>query len=187
MTSSISNPKKAEIPFELESNELLVRGIFHPIFYSNSKGAVRREAFLPAPERADVSLLRHKYTNDNFCKNHSISLKIGDNEYCGMATFQVLHVATIVKETSQTEKIDVEIKGTPIDEYQNYIYTPPVFIDAPGLPMHADMIYETPMIKGVPQTKHRQFASKLAKISNYFEDPYPKNSGWRGPALTWES
>jgi hypothetical protein len=154
------------------------------MFYSSGKG-VKREAFLPAPEKTDVSLLRHRYTDDHFCKNHSVSLKVGDNNYCGMATFHCCHISEIIQETSDSDKTHVVLNGTPIDENNNYINIPPVFVDSPGLPMHADLIYDTPTQRGVPNTKHRQFASKLAKLSNYFDDPSPATINWSGLQLTW--
>lgn len=174
-----------EIDYNIESNELLVRGILHPIFYSNSDNAVRREAFLPPPNKNDVSLLRRRYTNDDFCKNHASKLVIGTNTYCGLATFHPYHLDTIYKDLQESDKILVIVKATPIDKEGNYIIKGPVLRNSSGLPMHADMLYDTPIIKGEPQTKHRKFASQLAKICTYFKDPMPESNGWTGVRLEW--
>ncbi|HEY1018438.1 MAG TPA: hypothetical protein VGE25_05540 [Sediminibacterium sp.] len=176
---------KKEIPFQVGNNELLVRGILHPMFYSNSNKTVKREAFLPPSNRQDVSLLRHGYSTDNFCKIHASSLVIKDNQYCGLATFCAFHPKEVFDSIIPAERIKVEIKGTPIDENGVYISTPPVYKKSRGLPMHADMLYETPLVKGAPQTKHRQFANKLAKVSNYFHDPKPNSQKWSGEKLKW--
>jgi len=155
------------------------------MYYSASKNLVKREAFLPPSNRADVSLLRHSYTNDNFCKIHFSKLKIGDSKYCGIATFYKYHINEIYESISNNDKIEVQINGTPIDQEGNYIERPPVYKNSRGLPMHADMIYETPVVKGEPQTRHRIFANNLAKISNYFNDPLPESTLWPGGKLNW--
>ena len=177
---------KQEIPFTVSDNELLVRGIVHPMYYSNTKKCVKREAFLPPPNKTDVSLLRHRYTNDNFCKFHFSKLKISDSQYCGIATFYNYHIAEIYKCLDDIDKIEVHIKGTPINEINQYIEHPPVYKKAKGLPMHADMVYEIPIVKGEPNTKHRKFANHLAKISKYFNDPTPETHfSWSGEKLNW--
>ena len=164
----------------------MVRGIVHPYFYSNSKATLKPEAYLPASNKNDVSLLRHLYTTDDFCKKHSKSLKIGENVYCGMSTFLNNHVQEIINRTPSNERIIVTVEGSPMDIDKRYIKTPPVFTNDTGLPMHADLIYEKPVIKGVPSTFHRKFASELAKQSNYFKDPNVESPTWLGERLTWK-
>jgi hypothetical protein len=155
------------------------------MYYSASKNLVKREAFLPPSRRADVSLLRHFYTNDNFCKMNFAKLKIGDSKYCGIATFYKYHVNEILESISNNDKIEVRINATPLDRKGNYIQGHPVYKNSGGLPMHADMVYETPIVKGEPQTRHRIFANNLAKISNYFNDPFPDSTSWSGEKLNW--
>jgi len=176
---------RKEIPFTIDTKELLIRGIVHPMFYSNSDMTIKREAFLPPPNQKDVSLLRHSYTNDNFCKKRISKLKLGNNVYCGMATFHMFHINEIKNIIPINERIDVEVNGTPLDANDKYIDSPPVYTNMPGTPMHADLVYEFPIVKGQPQTKHRKYASLLAKISNYFNDPTPESSVWLGEKLKW--
>jgi hypothetical protein len=183
----IRGNKKVEIPFEIQENELLVRGIVHPYFYSNKKSKLKPEAYLPASNKNDVSLLRHFYTNDDFCKKHSSSLRIGEHEYCGMSTFLKYHVQETINNIPISERISVEVVGSPMDDNQRYINNPPVFTNDPGLPMHADLIYEIPVFKGVPSTLHRKFASELVKQSNYFNDPNVNSPTWLGEKLAWKS
>jgi hypothetical protein len=144
---------------------------------------LKREAFLPPPDKRDVSLLRRSYTDDNFCKNHSASLAIKNNDYCGLATFCAYHVIEINK-LSEPE-MRVEIKATPLDKNKNQIKHPPVFVNDPGLPMHADLLYQTPLVKGEIYTAYRAYASKLAKVANYLNDPSPKTLDWTGEELSW--
>jgi hypothetical protein len=169
---------------EVDRNEILVRGIVHPMFYSISKNSIKPEAFLPPPNKRDVSLLRHSYTNDNFCKNHSKNLIIGSNEYCGLATFCHYHIEIINNQPANITR--TEILGTPIDGNGNYIYRSPIFYDTIGLPMHADLLYEQPMIKGAVNTNYRKYASQIVKIANYFKDPFPQMENWKGDKITWK-
>jgi hypothetical protein len=127
-----------------------------------------------------VSLLRYRYTNENFCKNHFAKLKLGESKYCGVATFHKFQTGNIYLEIEDSIRILVEVKGTPIDSNNNYVEKPPVYTNSLGLPMHSDMLYETPFIKGEPNTKHRIFADKLAKIVNYFPDNDIESSVWEG-------
>lgn len=173
-----------EIPLNMSNEELLVRGIVHPLFYSNSDDALKREAFLPPSNKKDVSLLRHCYTNDDFCKKHSKSLKIGSNEYCGLATFLHLHIFDLNK----LEEIEITtiIKASPIDNDNNYRTDSPIYIDDLGLPMHADLLYEYPILKGEPQTKHRKYAQKLAKLAYFIKDKNPSTVKWENEKICWK-
>lgn len=173
-----------EIPYALSNSELLIRGIQHPMFYSNSKNEVKREAFLPPPERRDVSILRREFAlNDSSCKAHCKAVKFPNNFYCGMATFLNSHISEI--NSLPDIKTFVEVKGTPINEQGEYITTLPIFTNTPGLPMHADILYDIPTIKGEPNTEHRIYANKLAKKVKYLHDPTPTENNWRGEKLNY--
>lgn len=175
---------RKEIPFPVvDSEELLVRGILHPMFCSNSKNKLKREAFLPPPERRDVSLLRFLYTDDDFCKQHSKSLTIPNNIYKGLATFKTVHVYNAV--TAAKAEIEAHVKGTPIDINDNYIVSKPVYVGDPGLPMHADLLYSQALIKGEPNTNHRLIANELLKVALYYPDPSPETIPWTGEKLNW--
>jgi hypothetical protein len=156
-----------KIPLEINYSEIIVRGVFHPFFYSVSKGKLKREAFLPPPDKNDVSVLRHDFTEDDFCKDHCKSLNMGPEQtFCGLATFCAYHI----EETNQRQKTNVELSPTPM----------------PGLPMHASILYEEPINKaGVPNTAFREYANKLKKRANYFNDPDYSSQGWKGNILGW--
>jgi hypothetical protein len=173
------------VPRTIDGEEVLIRGVLTPIFYSSSKSILKREAFLPPPIRNDVSLLRLEYTNDNFCKNHAASLVINGSSYCGLASFKEKHVRELALNGSFD--FTVEVKATPIDIAGAIVADDAeVNESSPGLPMHADMIYSIAIEKGEVQTKLRRFAEALLKIANYFPDPNPKNIDWSGDRLGWQ-
>jgi len=179
----IANSFKVEIPLNVNDEELIVRGILHPLFI-DSKSKFKREAFLPPFNRNDVSLLRRKYTNDSFCKDHCASLRISGNKYLGMATFIACHVDEINK--SSDISVKPKLVATPLNEEKEIIAITPVYKTTRGLPMHADLLYPSPLIKGQPNTQYRKFANEMIKIANYFPDPKPDEKGWEGSPLNWE-
>jgi hypothetical protein len=160
-----------EIQFKIEDNELFVREIFHPMFYSESKKKLKPEAFLPPSEKCEVSLLRRNYCSDDFCKNHSASLIINGSVYFGLATFNAANIKNI-NLTPTFENI-AKIIASPLDENKNQRTTPPVFKNDQGLPMHADLLFSNPLRKGEVQTLYRRYANEIIKVANYFEDPLP--------------
>lgn len=170
------------IPRQIEDDELIVRGIVHPLFYSDSKRTLKEGAFLPPPGRCDVSVLRRNYTSDNFCKNHASSLEITGNTYKGLATFLAKHVNDVRTQTTMTH--DVSIRATPIDNNGNYTEKK-VFQFSLGLPMHADIEYERHIEPGEINTQYRKYARQLAKTARYFPDPTPNLRNWSGEPLSW--
>jgi hypothetical protein len=78
------------------------------------------------------------------------------------------------------------IKATPLDKDNKQIVGPPVFMNDPGLPMHADLLYQVPFVKGEVYTAYRAYASKLVKLANYYNDPSPKTQNWNGEKLSWK-
>ena len=171
---------RKKIPLVVDENEILVRGLVHPMFFSRSENTIKREAFLPPPDKSDVSLLRLAYTNDNFCKNHSMSLQMGNNHYCGMGTILCRNVSVLNEQEKETIAI---VKSTPLSQQLELIENQTIFTTTPGLPMHADLIYNQPLKKGEVQTKFRKYANKLAKSANYFNDPKPTEPDWHGLPL----
>jgi hypothetical protein len=172
-TKTISS--EVNIPLEISEDELIVRGIVHPLFYSKKK--ISDNAFLPPPSgRKDVSVLRHDYTDSHFCKNHSSSLKIGENTYCGLGILLAKNVDEVNSageyKLENGELIRVFLKATPN-------------IQA-NLPMHADIIYSHSMDDDEPKTLMRKIAKELKKKAEYLNDPYPTEKDWRGQAITKE-
>ncbi len=172
------------IPRTIGKEELLVRGILSPLFFSSRK--LKSLAFLPPPNKTDVSLLRHAFTNDDFCKSHSLSLKITNQTYCGLATFLAQHIEEVNKNGGC--HLTITLKSTPLDTSYAIISNGDVFKSDPGLPMHADLVYSQPPVKGQVSTNHRMVADLILKISNYFPDPEgnAESTVWKGKKLSWE-
>lgn len=141
-----------EIPENIDGCEILVRGILHPFFYSESKKKLKEQAFMPPPNKCDVSVLRLCYTILDFCKAHSKALKIGDDSvYVGLAFVQA----------QQVKKA-----GEGCDDLVSVVYTPLIEKD---LPMHADIFYNFVPAQGQPMPAAvKQIAKKLIQYPPTF-------------------
>ncbi|TXH31505.1 MAG: hypothetical protein E6Q96_00070 [Cyclobacteriaceae bacterium] len=172
------------IPRTIDDDELLVRGIVSPLFVKKKK--LTHNAFLPPPGKTEVSLLRHSYTSDDFCKQHAQSLNIKNQTYTGLATFLNQHIAIITDKNNFSVK--AKILASPLNKRFELIKSKLLHKMHPGLPMHADLVYSEPLQKGVVATEHRLFADEILRVSNYFPDPEPSviTKYWRGKSLCWE-
>jgi len=162
------------IPPEIGGDELIVRGIVHPLFYSFSKNKLSDKSFLPPPvkDRNDVSVLRHDYTDTNQCKAHvKNNVKIGGSEYCGLAIVQAKNVEEVNSMSNlffdNGEKLSVSIKATPLD----------------NLAIHSDILYSHSVIVDEPNTLMRKLAKSLRDKSKYLHDPNPKHTEWKGEEI----
>ncbi len=173
------------IPRTIDENETILRCLVHPMFYSRSKKAMKREAFLPPPNKKDVSVLRRDYTSDDsFCKNHCKTIKIGVSTYIGIAVFLARHIREINNDEQTT--IPMELKPTPLNPENELVSGyKEIFMDTPGLPMHADIIYERPLHKGMPATEHRIVANMLLKKTTLYIDKFIESNTWDGLELVW--
>jgi hypothetical protein len=187
LKAKIFAKKRPTISLQIESNEILVRGILHPLLYSNSKKRLKESVFLPPPNNQSntVSMNRLRYTDAHFCKQHAKSIRSSNSSYCGLATIIVLDISTV---SDNSEDLKATVLATPIDENGEYVntQTQKVFVDAKGTPMHADLTYtfiSTPIEPYNPQTKLRKMANELLKYTRYFEDPFPDEVLWTGEVL----
>jgi len=175
--------KEQVIPIEINDNELFVRAILHPLFYSVRRGKLHLTVVLPPPGKKDVSVLRHDYTDDNFCKSHAKSLDIKQQEYCGLGLFKNSHV---IQFSNQTEGVNVEVVATPLDKHKTLREDRPILRTDRGLPMHADLLYDLPPPKAnEPNSPYILFAGKLLKKLQYVSDPDPVNELWVGKELVY--
>jgi len=169
----------------ISDDEILVRGLVHPLFAKNNK--MDRNALLPPAEKCDVSVLRLNYTNLSFCKKHTKALKIGANNYWGLGAFKNIHISTI--NISNEVELKAILICSPIDESSKYIEDiSQVTTDTLGLPMHADLRYSEPVPqKGNPATKHRKYAQALLKLSTFQKDEEPDSENWNMGKLYFET
>jgi hypothetical protein len=167
------------IPGVVHEDELLVRAIVHPLFFSKSKNKLKEGAFLPAPNGTDVSVLRHLYTTDSFCKTHAKSVNVNNNSYCGLATI----ILKNIQDLNRSQIAKAVVNSTPLDKnYERRIGY--VYVGDEGLPMHADVVYDRRVLPGQPNTDLRKYANQLASRAQYFNDPYPASPGWNGGKLS---
>ncbi len=177
---------REEISLVVDAQEILVRGILHPFFYSQSKKKLKEIAFLPPPKANTVSLNRLRYCNAQFCKQHAKTINFPNNTYCGLVT---IIIKDVLNASDKFEDVDVKVIASPMDEHQNYIdtKTTKVFVDSLGLPMHADLTYQIlnpPLEPYNPQTKLRKVASEILKSANYYEDAFPNEDLWKGEIIS---
>lgn len=169
------------IPTNIAPIETLVRGIFRPLFYSGNK--LKPNAFMPGPDKADVSVLRLCYTNADFCKRHTSSIPINNNTYCGLATIDVKSVEEANSVVFESE-LTVSVSATPLREDKTIREaSEEISSDDEGLPMHADLIYSQPNRRGETNPDMQNIARFLLHRSSYYADPDIESDTWLGPAL----
>jgi hypothetical protein len=169
------------IPASIASEEVLVRGIFRPLFYSSKK--LKPLAFMPARDKADVSLLRLSYTNADFCKQHTSTIQVNDSEYSGLAVIVAKAVAEANLIVAEKD-LSVAVLSTPlrVDKSVRDI-AEEIMSDDEGLPMHADLVYSKPVKRGEANAEIQLAARHLLAQAVYYADPDIPNANWKGPEL----
>lgn len=152
------------IPDEIAPSETLVRCLVHPLFYSQSKKRIKEQAFLPPRGKNEVSVLRLKYTDDMFCKNHCAKINIPNNTYCGAALLIAENINYANERFGSLEsEIRCIVKSSPIIDEEKQLY----------LPMHADILYSgftlNPEEKTLPY-QVRALAMELAQSAKFYGD-----------------
>jgi hypothetical protein len=137
---------------------------------------LNQNAFLPPPKanRFDESVLRHAYTTDDFCKNHSSTIQIGEaHSYIGLALVRCSSISIVNNNSYKLdngESVTVKVIATPN----------PNGID---LPLHADIFYSHSLIDEEPKTTLRMISKAIIELSKFVEDPAPKSKNWTGAPL----
>lgn len=166
----------------IEDAEICIRCIVSPLFVKDSKCKLKREAFLPPPDKKEVSLLRLRYTNLNRCKQHAINLSVRNNKYWGLSSITKSDVnSTYQSKLTDDEKkeISVTIEYAPISDKNEYISDGiDVYSDDTGLPMHADLVYNTKAKINEVQTQMRKFANELIKVAKVQKDEEQSQQEW---------
>lgn len=168
------------IPEKINQKELLIRGIVKPLFF---KKKLTYNSLLPPNRgnRNDVSVLRYEYTNLNFCKSHTKGLKLGEATYCGLAALKpedIYEINSLYKKELEDSEILVScnVKSSPLDQNGNELRHP-VYDETPGLPMHADLIYNINRNQEV-ETCLREYAKKLIDKVQFIPDNHPEEDNW---------
>ncbi len=171
------------IPKEISDDEILARGIFHPLMVSKSKGKLKKEAFYPLIGTKEVSVLRYYFSNPNRLKTDFKKINIRNNKYFGIALINANEINNL-SENKKTNLSDVIIAASPLNENHNPIEDEIIVSEMPGLPMHADIVYNQVIEKGKPAPSILKcLAKQLSMISRLFIDPEPEALGWTGDTL----
>lgn len=142
---------------------------------------------MPAPNKADVSLLRLAYTTSSFCKHHAVNDISTDGTYKGLAVVSNIAIKTVNQEAQKLPNpLSILVAGTPMDENKDYYPDEKAaYTDAIGLPMHADLLYSRvrTAIKGSPDTQIQQIAREILKYANFHLDNHPSSQDWEDGEL----
>jgi hypothetical protein len=183
------------IPEIISPNERIVRGLFSHLLVSADRDTIKQNAFLPPPNKNDVSTFRFDYTNPTFCKQKTkeIASNINGQKYQGLGLILALNVQEAnQKVNNELQEIvssnsSISIKATPIDGSGRYrdFKTEIIRTTDEGLPMHADLLYdEIKPQKGKISLKLRLIADYLVDCAKYYKDPHPELEEWKGPEIT---
>lgn len=179
------------IPEQIDDEEILIRGIGHHLYYSTKKSKLKVKAYTPPPDSSEVSLYRLEYTTESGCKKQAKKLdRINGFTYCGLAASKkkrIEDINCVFDETKYTldngKTLKIVISFSPMNEFGNR-YNHKVTTESPGLPFHADMVYENWVAKkGVPAPTILKKIWKLltetdSKYVRYFHDKDPESEAW---------
>lgn len=205
---------RIEIPRKIDAQEILVRLIKSPIHFDLEKNEALPAAFTPSSKEEDsliisdktlsipgVSLMRLAYTDANSCKQHAQAI-INPNatrteSFAGFLIFTIHHINEVCKDDSALKLQDIKIipndpvvvvHGTPMDDSKprpKYVLEKiKVYTDTPGLPMHADLIFNFPRPqKGIPNNPINKLAKAILKKTVPKLDFSPDPNVWNGGEL----
>ncbi len=179
--------KNQIIPHAFASDELIIRAIFAPLFFSISKQKLNSKSFLPPirnndPEQLSlVSVFRRDYSTDDKCKDIAVQIKMHNQLYVGFLSFLPKHI----QETNDTQGMltKAEMVYSPIDKSNNYrrpVAGNTFYVTDAGLPMHAEIKFANPIEPDNPNTGHRLYAETLLEIvkQSMHVDKFPDQKGW---------
>jgi hypothetical protein len=170
------------IPQAVGDDENIVRIIFHPLHYSNSKNSIKREAFLPPEGKKDVSLIRLSYSSENRCKKIAKTINLPSGKYVGLSVSTVIAIRQAIR--SQSPLAGVDIFSSPLTKvfcpgkFSNFI-----IIISYKTPEHADLKYPISPKRGEPNTELRVLANEIKNMFKFYKDPEPLSKCWRGGKL----
>lgn len=156
------------IPEDIADEEILVHYIFDRNFKNkiiSEEKPVFKDIFLP--NKGGVSLQRNSYCGENKCKKFAKDVAIG-KVYIGFIIFRKSDFEKVKQNYILNDRndFDAEIASTPLNEFFEYLpRDTQVYINTPGNPAHADLIYKNPALKDdeSPNTAIRSFSRKLSK------------------------
>jgi len=185
--------KEEKVSFEIEDSEIFIRGIIEPIQYKNNN--LTKSAILPRAGDNDVSMLRLRYCDYNFCKKYTKDLSYflnanakPDNSnkfvYKGLAALKISELLTEGLSNRQN-KYFVIARATPLKENKEcYSHTDNVTTSSEGYPMHCDIYYNiTPNAREPLPVEFKKLLDKLLnkilELIVFKIDNYPDLEEWK--------
>lgn len=156
--------EKTILPKQINEDEPCVRCVFHP-YHIDSKGNIKREAFLPPNGKNDVSLFRLNYMSLDKCIEHGNGMSSSGKKFLAIASITQKDVSDNNNlEQNQKNGISADIYYAPMNKGNYVDKNLDVYIDDPNidLPAHADLKYNK-NLDGTVKTELRQYAASLAK------------------------
>lgn len=174
---------KIEVPLEVLDEEYLLRIVYHPFHYSESKDCLKPEVFMPTPvERDEVSILRFSYCDLDFCKSFAITKS--NKKFIGLTYLKCSEVREI--------RFDSFYGGnpiaTPLDDNLNKRVDSPIYADDKGVPSHGDIKYNFDISdahKPIKQELSRHIFKPLVNlcISRFYKDNNLDSNDWCGEKI----
>lgn len=165
------------IPKEIDEDEPCIRCVPSSKMH---RGKFKDDAMLPREGRNDVSVLREKYTTIDFCVEHGKSIDKKTHKLGALVRFSQKLVDEVNEwaQTKESEVVDANTKKTSVCGMKGHLEYSPMdgedyvdkekdyYIDSPiSLPMHADLIFEEPLERGLVRIKMRKYGNELIKRS----------------------
>lgn len=181
-----------EIPLDIDTEEALARIILHSYHYSESKNKIRPEAFTPSPDEVDeISVLRYRYTNSDFCKVRGLTIASRRNTLehpCKFIGLAFLFNKEVNEISSTLDEISCKAIASPYDENDNLRTDSPIMSTDSGIPMHADIKYSITVEQDKPinQLVKQHIAKNFCKLAQprFFKDTDKETQTWVGDAIT---
>ncbi|MGV3684385.1 MAG: hypothetical protein ACO1NS_02080 [Daejeonella sp.] len=191
MKNFVSSINREKIPIDISQDEIILRVLFDPSFYNKKKDSLTRKAFWPKAtgddeeQRRRVSVMRRQYSTDTDCKKSSRAIRM-NGDYVGFVSFMGVHIEHVNK---LKYGVTASLEFTPLDKKGNYIHSKLAYVNQPGSPMHAELVYDFPLIPNDPNPSHRLFAEELATLlkDSVHLDPEPGSTSWLGGAMVCTS
>ncbi|GEM_PF-6098648 len=127
---------------EIDSDECVVRGIFHSL-HVRSDGKIKREALLPPPGSGDVSLIRSQWIGATEIKGLIKRISIPNQIYFGVALVSVNKIKERVSLFENSYK-NIHIIATPLPREKDTNTEGNIILKDFDNPYHADMCYPEP-------------------------------------------
>ena len=155
----------SEIPPKINDNEEIIRGVYHPANFTKAN-KIKKNVFMPPPEKDELSVLRLNYSSHKRCKFHCKQIQVPNNRnYWGLSQLSANEIYTIN---------GCNIIHTPLDvtTFNDVKYS---------LPEHADikLPFTRPSNPNQPlEIEDDRIIEKLLEVATFYKDVDIDCSEW---------